>query len=159
MTPPDALPWLVALLLAVLAAILWLAWRWERGRASRRGARRQARARRAEDGAIGLLRSRGYRVEEVQPTGSWTVAVDGEVHAVEARVDLLVSRRGRRYVAEVKSGRRAPDPTHPATRRQLLEYLYVYRPHGLLLVDTEAGEVVEVAFPDAPAPPRRRRRR
>ena len=45
--------------------------------------------------------------------------------ADEPRVGaLLVERRGRRFVAEVKTGERAPDPLARPTRRQLLEYAH-----------------------------------
>jgi hypothetical protein len=63
------------------------------------------------------------------------------------RADLLVQRDGALFVAEVKTGSRAPDPSFPATRRQLLEYLMVFEPDGLLLVDMEREAVMEVEFP------------
>ena len=65
---------------------------------------------------------------------------------MHCRADLLVEARsrsgflrGQRFVAEVKTGERAIDPTHPATRRQLMEYLHVFEVDGVLLVDREAG--------------------
>ena len=69
------------------------------------------------------------------------------------RADLLVERDGRLYVADVKSGALATDPTLPATRRQLLEYLLAYEVDGALLVDMEARQIREVVFP-ALTPPR-----
>jgi hypothetical protein len=73
--------------------------------------------------------------------------VDGTEVPVEIRVDLIVSRRGRRYVAEIKTGERAPDPRHPPTRRQLLEYALVFDAREVLLVDVPAGDVRSIAFP------------
>ena len=67
------------------------------------------------------------------------------------RADLIVSRAGRRYVAEVKTGAVAPDVRHAPTRRQLLEYQHAYRADGVLLVAPEAGTVREVLFPGARA--------
>ena len=68
---------------------------------------------------------------------------------VELRADLLVERDGMRFIAEVKTGERAPDPSFPPTRRQLLEYRLAFDPYGVLLVDVEAGEIFEVDFPRA----------
>jgi hypothetical protein len=36
---------------------------------------------------------------------------------------------------------------YPPTRRQLLEYWFVFEPDGLLLVDVEAGVVSAIVFP------------
>ena len=72
---------------------------------------------------------------------------DGEEVEVAVRADLWVGRGSRRFVAEVKTGSMAPDPTRSATRRQLLEYLLVFEPDGLLLVDVEEGLIHEIDFP------------
>lgn len=140
--------WILVLLLAALALILALGWWASARRAGVASRRRNRRAQRGEADAEALLEAAGYTVLERQ-VGAWTVmVVDGEEVEVSVRADLWVGRGSRRYVAEVKTGRAAPDPTLPATRRQLLEYQLVFRPDGLLLVDVEAGEVHEVSFPD-----------
>jgi len=110
--------------------------------------RRRRRAARGERDAEQLVRRWGYRVESTQPELDWSIAVDGEPHDVCLRADLLVRRGRRRYVADVKTGRVAPRPTHSSTRRQLLEYRVAYPGvDGVLLVDMEEGDVREVAFP------------
>lgn len=137
---------LVAVLVAavaVLALLLWI----RGGREGRRSRARQRRAERGEVRAEKILKREGYRIEDRQVPVYWTMEVDGEEVEVEARADLLVRRRRRRYVAEVKTGGRAPDPTYPRTRRQLLEYALAYDVDGVLLVDVEEGEVHEVDFP------------
>ncbi len=147
----DLLPrdprWLVALGLGLLLLVqtlrLWL----QRRRAGWRSRRRNRVAARAEQRAERLLARAGYRVLEVQPRLGWSIVVDGREEAIELRADLLVARRGRRYVADVKSGRFAPDLRTAATRRQLLEYLVAYRTDGVLLVDMEAEQIREVRFP------------
>ena len=60
------------------------------------------------------------------------------------RADLLVTRNGRRYVAEVKTGRTAPRLDCAATRRQLLEYRIAFGVDGVLLVDAESDCVIVV---------------
>ena len=96
-----------------------------------------------------LLRRQGFSIVDRQVARSWIVDVDGEKWEASVRADLLVERDGQTYVAEVKTGSLAPDPLYPPTRRQLLEYLFVFDPDGLLLVDVEQGAVREVVFPVA----------
>ena len=67
---------------------------------------------------------------------------------VHNRADRVVEQDGRIYVADVKTGDRARDPTTPATRRQLLEYWLSHEADGVLLVDMETETVHVVAFPD-----------
>ena len=128
---------------------------WWRAAAVRwRLAEQSARASAGEARAEKLLARAGYRVEARQATERWRVAVDGAAHEVTLRADFVVLRRGRRYVAEVKTGAAAPDIAAPATRRQLLEYRCAFGVDGVLLVDAEAGRVhaVDFALPPSPAP-------
>jgi hypothetical protein len=141
-----SLPWLLVVLLALLLLGALAAWAWERGRLGRRSRGRLRVAASGELGAEGLLRELGYTVEERQVSEEWSMWVDGVEFLVGCRADLLVSRGEERFVAEVKTGTLAPDPLRPATRRQLLEYLFVFDVDGVLLVDMQAGEVREVQF-------------
>ena len=95
-----------------------------------------------------LLERNGFRIEDRQVTGRWTLVVDGEPVQVTCRADLLVRRRRRRFVAEVKSGELGARATAPATRRQLLEYRTVFAVDGVLLVDMVHGTIHEVSFPE-----------
>lgn len=134
---------LVLLLASLLLGLaLWLRARVERWQRRRR----QSVAARGERDAEQLLRRAGYRVLERQLHGRWALEIDGRAVEVSNRADLLVGRGRQRYVAEVKTGQRAPDPTLPATRRQLLEYRLAYPVDGVLLVDMSAERVVEVRF-------------
>ncbi|MCB9742678.1 MAG: hypothetical protein H6740_08765 [Alphaproteobacteria bacterium] len=136
------------LLLAALVLALWFAlWRL-RGRMGRRSRARNRRALAGEGAAETLLEDEGFVILERQARREAWMEIDGEPVAFGVRADLLVERDGLLYVAEVKTGERAPDPRHAATRRQLLEYQRVFEPDGLLLVDAEAGRVLEVLFPD-----------
>jgi hypothetical protein len=144
--PPELLA--AALAVALVAALVQsarLAYaRWLPGRRLR-----VARARGA-DGELRaepLLRRLGYAVVARQAPVTYDVAVDGAWCAVELRADFLVERDGRRFVAEVKTGRAAPRIDTPATRRQLLEYRVAFDVAGVLLVDVDAGEVHAVEFP------------
>lgn len=110
--------------------------------------RRWARARRGERDAEVWLRRAGFRVVGRQVRAELSYEIDGAPTAVEVRADLLVERAGRRLVAEVKTGKRAPRPTHVETRRQLLEYSHAFDTDGLLLVNAERGTIHEIRVPE-----------
>jgi hypothetical protein len=114
---------------------------------SRVAHRRARRALRGEKRAAALLRDHGYRVRDAQLATTYHPRLAGQRWPVALRADYLVSRRGKHYVAEVKTGERAPSLAHPPTRRQLLEYSVAFDVDGVLLVDVEAGLVQEVEFP------------
>ncbi len=135
--------------LSVLCLALALALRMSLGRASRASRDRNRHAQAGELQAERLLERAGYAILERQAARSWRVEVDGEACEASVRADLLVERDGMTFVAEVKTGHLAPNPLYPPTRRQLLEYLFVFDPDGLLLVDVESGSLREVAFPVA----------
>ncbi|MEE8524810.1 MAG: hypothetical protein V3T72_12820 [Thermoanaerobaculia bacterium] len=135
------------LVLAFLLVIaLWGWWR-ARTRLSRASRRRNRRARKAETDAERLLESLGFTILDRQLSQQWTLEVDGEPREVLSRADLLVERGRRLFVADVKSGDLAPDPSRPATRRQLLEYLLAFDVDGALVVDMRRRQVRSVAFP------------
>lgn len=145
---------IVALLAIVVAGVLLVLWQRAETRGARRSRSRQVRARRGEDRAESLLASYGMVVVARQPSVTWTIEVDGSPVPVRSRADWIVEARrctfaepGTRFVAEVKTGTRAPDPAHPATRRQLLEYQLVFDVDGVLLVDMEAETLHAVEFP------------
>jgi hypothetical protein len=108
---------------------------------------RLMRARKGESRARALLEARGYSVIGAQFACSYTLAIDGEDLVVPLRADYLVTRDGRRYVAEVKTGTYAPHLRTPATRRQLLEYRIAFDVDGVLLVDAEQERIHLVQFP------------
>jgi len=105
---------------------------------------RAARAVAGERDAPELLASAGYEVLARQVEGSWTVRANGEPKTFGLRADYLVSRGGRRLIAEVKTGRVAPSLAHGATRRQLLEYGAAFDVDGVLLVDADRGTITHV---------------
>ena len=147
---PVEIVLIAALAVALLAALLgW--WR-SIGRAGRRSRRRNATAQAGEADAEALLEAHGYTVLARQEVRGATLWVDDEPVDYEVRADLLVERDGSRWVAEVKTGRLAPDPRHPPTRRQLREYGALFPDCGLLLVEMDEEAVFEVSFED-PEPP------
>jgi hypothetical protein len=149
----------LVLLVAALVVAVVQSWRLGReralGQADRAAASREeerevaahARALRAVDGeerAAALLERAGFAVLERQVPGSWTLRADGEPVTFGLRADYLVMREGRRYIAEVKTGRLAPRLSHGPTRRQLLEYRAAFDVHGVILVDADVETITHV---------------
>jgi len=99
----------------------------------------------SEEEAEKLLVRQGFTILEKQKRTPLIIWVDGKSHLSYVLADFLVQKNKKTYVVEVKTGQ-AADPTEPATRRQLLEYEYVYQPDGLLLMDMNLGELHEVDF-------------
>ena len=141
-----------------IALVFFTAWAIFRVRAIYerwRRARRWRRAAAAETHASQLLQQHGYIVLESQLERSYELLVDGRSVSIGLRADYLVERNGQTFIAEVKSGKRAPLLETSATRRQLLEYHVAFQVDGVLLVDGETRRVHEVVFPMPAAQPER----
>ncbi|MFT7579432.1 MAG: hypothetical protein ACI9MR_001096 [Myxococcota bacterium] len=106
--------------------------------------RRQGAA--GEPRGLALLKRAGYTLIETQPSALVSVSLDGHRHECGVRADALVTRDGRRWIAEIKSGPETAKITHRATRRQLLEYAYAFECDGILLVSVPERRVQEVRF-------------
>ena len=148
---PNMFEILVSLLIFGLPMLLlgsFVTWRFPRILRAWKLARRFGRARRLELAAARTLERNGFKVLEEQVERSATVEVDGHPQPFKVRADYLVKdAHGHRFVVEVKTGRQAPSPVYPATRRQLLEYQRVYDDvDGVLLVDMERRRVHAIQF-------------
>lgn len=145
--PPWAwmLPVLLLLALGARAGI-----RVSRWILARRPARSRALGTRGAERAIALLARRGFHVLGTEVVREGVVEVDGGAQAFVVRVDALVERRGRVWVAEAKGGLLSATIRHRGTRRQLLEYAHVFGADGVLLVDGRRGHVRVVRFPPPP---------
>lgn len=154
----DGSPWTPALLVLVaLLAIacvaagawgaLWLR-RWWRRRAL---LRRMRRARHGEERAGDWLEAHGFTVLDRQVTRSGMLMVDGEPAPFLVRADYLVERDGVRAVVEVKTGAVANAAARD-TRRQILEYAWVYGVDEVHLFDADAQRLQRIAVgaPEAP---------
>ena len=140
---------LATLLALALVPALWMAL--ARALRRRRLRVRGERARQGERDAPALLERQGFAVIDRQVSARLTLLIDGAPVEVGVRADLIVSRGGRRFVAEVKTGEHATRPTHIATRRQLLEYRHAFAVDGVILVDADQGSLCEVEFPMLPS--------
>lgn len=145
--PPSG--WLAAAgaLLLIILCTVYVTLRVGRWWTRVTGGRRQRDGQRAEQRARKVLRKAGYEVVEEQPPGVAHVVIDGEHVEQVVHADYRVrDKRGRFWIAEVKSGALA-SATRDKTRRQLLEYSLLYEDvEGLLLVDMRDECIVTIRF-------------
>ena len=140
-------PWVGAL--SVLLSLwigLYLGLRATRFAVGRRTARSRRLGRQGEARAWQLLERVGFRVVEREAVAEGRIRVDGTTVTFRVRVDALVERGGRLFVAELKGGPEASKITNRGTRRQLLEYAFVFDVEGVLLVDAYTGRIHTVQF-------------
>ena len=125
--------------------ILWLGWRsrilWKNFLFSL--VRRRGRD--GEEVALKLLQKNGYEIIQSQLPLSGHCMVDDQLLDFDVRVDYLVERDGRKYLAEVKTGD-AANPKNIATRRQLYEYASLSHSETVLLVDATSKRVMAISF-------------
>ncbi len=150
MTPGALAAVVLAAVLSAIALGSWLSAAWRRARLSRRARARMRRAIDGENRTESLLEKAGYTLLARQPRLSFPLLLDGNPRTVELRADWLVERGGRRFVADTKTGSRAPSLDHAPTRRQLLEYRVAYDVEGVLLIDAETDTIHEIVFPTLP---------
>jgi hypothetical protein len=144
-------PWLVAAALACCLLLgAWLGSRVRRVWMRARLARRMGHARRGEQQARGWLEHHGFTVLDEQVTRPSMLIVDGEESPFAVRADYLVERNGVRAVVEVKTGAVA-DPSSRGTRRQILEYAWVYGVSEVYLFDADAERLHRIEVPGASA--------
>ena len=140
-------PWLVAAALtAGIVLGVWLASRVRRFWLRRRLARQWSHARRGEVQARGWLEQHGFTVLDEQVSRGSFLVVNGEESPFTVRADYLVERNGVRAVVEVKTGAVA-DPSARGTRRQILEYAWVYGVSEVYLFDADAQRLHRIGVP------------
>lgn len=96
--------------------------------------------------AKSFLKSKGYRIVDYQSAYTHKYMVDGEVQYADIQPDYIVTKNGKKYIVEVKSGNTATSAHNRSTRRQLLEYDYVVENNGVFLLDMENRQLKLVQF-------------
>ena len=72
--------------------------------------------------------------------------VNKELRKIEVRLDIIAVKKGKRYIIEVKSGKKEIDPCSPQIRRQLREYAQIFPDHQVLLLDTVRKKLYTIQF-------------
>jgi hypothetical protein len=147
--PLFAPSWLIAVIAAGLGfglgALLMSRLRVRREQVQ--GRARNARGRRGEERAAKLLVAAGYTIVARQQRASYALVSDSAPLEVGLSFDFVVSKGGRQWVAEVKTGALGTQLKHADTRRQLLEYQLASGETQVLLVDPERERISQVSFP------------
>lgn len=142
-------PWLIAALALLCVSMgVWLGLTFRRWWFRRVLARRFGHARRGEADARGWLARNGFTVIEEQAARTTFLLVDGEELPFTVRADYLVERLGRQAIVEVKTGA-AADPATRDTRRQILEYAWVFGVSDIYLFDADAEQLRQIEVPAA----------
>ncbi len=99
-----------------------------------------------EDEAKIFLAKKGYKVIAEQAEFYHQYEVDGVSHKSLIKPDYIVSRKGKKYIVEVKSGKSAISIANSSTRRQILEYDFVIENDGIFLLDMEHEKLQSIRF-------------
>ena len=89
----------------------------------------------------------GYKIIKYHYRKQYDVKQNDDKIKINLEADYIVKRRGKRYIAEVKSGDSATEIKNSSTRRQLLEYSLFIENDGLILVDMENQKLSRIEFP------------
>ena len=92
------------------------------------------------------MSKKGYKVIDEQFIAVHKYKVDGDDKEVKLIVDYVVSKGGKTYLVEVKSGKSAIYIENKNTRRQILEYDYAIDNDGIFLLDMENEEMHLIEF-------------
>ena len=147
MSVDRAVPWLafgLTLLLVLLG--VWLETKWRVLRERRKSRAQAKRGFQGERDAEKLLKKLGYTIVARHEPASYAMTLDGEPQAVQLQADFVLQREGKKFIAEVKTGK-AAKLEQAETRRQLLEYQLAFGVDSLLLIDADAKVVRTVRFP------------
>ena len=134
-------------------AFIGLFWLWFRLRLraqkksiGKKAQKRFKRANKGENEARQFLIKQGFHIEGEQKRVQAALLVDGQPQPFEVRVDILATRKRKRYVIEVKTGTQVVDPNHIQTRRQLREYAALFPKRTILLLDMEVKRLYHIQF-------------
>lgn len=148
----DSLWLVIAVLLLAIALGAWLSRYVQRWLLRRRLARQWQRARQGEVEARSWLEREGFTILDEQSHRASLLVVDGDEVPFTVRADYVVQRNGVRAVVEVKTGAVA-SPSSRATRRQVLEYAWVYDVDEVYLFDADTPRLHRIGVPSRPRAP------
>jgi len=104
-----------------------------------------AGAKKAERDAISFLNNEGYKIVDIQQKQPIVLYIDGKPYSSYVQVDFIVKKNRKKYIVEVKTGKKTRATT-ALVRRQLLEYYLVFNPQGILLLDMDKGTLKRIEF-------------
>ncbi|UAM99113.1 hypothetical protein K8354_04620 [Polaribacter litorisediminis] len=99
-----------------------------------------------ETAAEDFLRKKGFNILSSQEIYFHNYLVNGHKKQNKLIVDYITEKSGKKYIIEVKSGKKAISLDDKNSRRQLLEYDLVIENDGVILLDMENENLQFVNF-------------
>ena len=143
---PELLERIIFITLIVLLLYFLVKFKIADYRKKQKQKKRFERGNKLEVLAQSFLEKKGYRIVDEQKTYNHNYEVNGENRSSKLIVDYLVTKNGKKYVVEVKSGKSAISLKDKNSRRQLLEYDFVIENDGVVLLDMENENMQFVKF-------------
>ncbi|MGK0446412.1 MAG: hypothetical protein ACJA2M_000180 [Polaribacter sp.] len=112
----------------------------------RAGKKRFERGLKLETAAEDFLRKKGFNILSSQEIYFHNYVVNGHKKQNKLIVDYIAEKSGKKYIIEVKSGKKAISLDDKNSRRQLLEYDLVIENDGVILLDMENENLQFVNF-------------
>ena len=103
------------------------------------------RAKIGESEAENLLKKKGYHIIGEQVRMPVSMMIDHEKYESYVKADFIVEKHHKRYLVEVKTGKQA-NVHLPNVHRQLFEYQNIFKTDGILFVDMNNYDIIEVSF-------------
>jgi hypothetical protein len=100
-----------------------------------------------EHDAQTFLIQQGYSIQAYHLPISYTLNLDNKPITIGLELDYIISKNGKTYVAEVKSGEHTATVYYAQTRRQILEYAIATKYDGYLLIDMHHKKIHKIQFP------------
>lgn len=143
------LPYIEYLYLAVIGCLLFFLLRilFKQYKEKRVTQKRFKRGSDLEKQGRDFLIKEGFRIEHEQYLAHHHFYVDKQKVSIGVIPDYIVSKGGKTYIVDVKSGTSAISLKDKSTRRQLLEYDHAIPNDGIYLLDMENKKLKLVSFP------------
>jgi len=100
-----------------------------------------------ENEAANFLKKKGYKILSHHKNLFYSLKENNKEIKIQIETDYTVSKNGRDFLVEVKSGENTSTIKYANTRRQLLEYYCASNYEGYLLVDMHNKTITEIEFP------------
>tara|TARA_R110001592_G_scaffold307299_1_gene580504 strand:- start:44475 stop:45083 length:609 start_codon:yes stop_codon:yes gene_type:complete len=126
--------------------VLVLNYKWTQFKKTRLRKKRFARGAKMEEKAALVLKRKGFDVDASQAVFYHDYKANGIDKRAKLEVDYVVSKNGKTYLIEVKSGAVATQIENKATRRQILEYSVAIENDGVYLLDMETESLQKIEF-------------
>ncbi len=137
--------WIYLGCLSICLILLFYQW-FRRWRTKAIQIKQLRRGKELENDARPFLVKKGFQILGEQVEIIHDYEVDGHPESSTIVVDYLVKKRSKVYIVEVKSGVSATSIQNGATRRQILEYDFVMKNDGVILLDMEHQQMHRVRF-------------